>query len=60
MNNIQKAALTILVMVAVLVYTVLNYVNGKIDLTYFLVFVVVLGIPLCNMVNILIKELKSK
>ena len=60
MNNITKALLTILAMAAVMVYSALNYVNGKIDRMYLIVIFLILGIPMVNMINLVIQELKKK
>jgi len=60
MKNLGKAVAMILFMLAVLGYTVYNYLTGKIDMTMFVVFVVIMGIPLFNMVNILIQQWKNK
>ena len=60
MNNITKAILAIIVMVAVLAYTILNYLNGKTEFTMLVVSMAIIGIPLVNMINILIQELKKK
>ena len=60
MNNITKALLTILAMAAVMVYSVLNYVNGRIDRMYLIVIFLILGIPMVNMINLVIQELKKK
>ena len=60
MNNFKKAFLTLILIVAVLAYTVFNFVRGEISMSYLLVFSVILGIPFVNIVNILIQELKNR
>lgn len=60
MNQLTKIILAIVLMVAVIGYTVFNYISGKIDLVYFLVCVAIVGLPLANMINIMIRELKDK
>ena len=60
MNQITKAILAIIVMVAVLAYTILNYVNGRTEFNMLVVSMVIIGIPLVNMINIVIQELKKK
>ena len=60
MNNVKKAFLTLILIVAVLAYTVFNFVSGKISMSYLLVFSVILGIPFVNILNILIQELKYR
>ena len=59
MENKLKAVLTIVTMLMVMGYTVWNYVSGKTDFVMFLVCMVIMGIPLVNMVNILIEERKK-
>ena len=60
MNNVKKAFLTLILIVAVLAYTVFNFVSGKISMSYLLVFSVILGIPFVNILNILIQDLKTR
>ena len=60
MDMIKKSILTILLLLAVMGYTVWNYVSGRTDTVMFLVCMAIMGIPLVNMVNILIQEWKKK
>ena len=60
MDTVKKSILTILVMLAVMGYTVVNYINGKIDLVMFVVCMAIMGIPMLNMINLLIQEIKKK
>ena len=60
MNPTVKTILVILAMVAALVYTVFNYLAGKIDTMFLMVCFVLLGIPMVNMINILIRDWKNK
>ena len=60
MNTVLKSILTIAAILAVLGFTVFNYLNGKISLTYFMVYVAILVLPMVNIVNLLIQELKKK
>ena len=60
MDNVKKGILAILVMLAVMAYTVWNYIQGKTDLIMFLVCMAILGIPMMNMINLLIQEMKKK
>ncbi len=60
MNNTTKAFLTILAMVAALIYTVMNYLSGKIDMMFLAACFLILGIPMLNMINILIQDWKNK
>ena len=47
-------------MLAVMAYTVWNYSNEKIDFAMFLVSMIILGIPMVNMINLMIQEWKNK
>jgi len=60
MDNKKKSILTIVAMLAVMGYTVWNYATRKTTMTMFIVFMIILGIPLVNMINILIQEWKKK
>ena len=59
MNNTKRAIATIVLVLGVMFYTVMNYINGKTNFTMFLVCIVILGIPLVNMFRILIEERKK-
>ena len=60
MNKLTKIILSLLQMAAVIAYTVYNFTAGKTDQFDFLVYLVILGIPFVNMINILIQELKNR
>ena len=60
MKTFAKPLGLIVLMLAVIGYTVYNYLHGKIDSAMFLVSIVILGLPLFNMVNLLIQEWKKK
>jgi len=60
MNKLTKIILALLLMAAVIGYTVYNYVTGGTEQFAFLVYIVILGIPFVNMINILIQELKNR
>ena len=60
MSNITKMILSLVVMAAVIGYTVFNFLRGQISMTYFLVFMAILCIPFLNMINLLIQELKNR
>ena len=55
-NNLMTIAL----LVAVLVYTVINYVTGKTSLVFFLICVLALSVPLLKMLSILFQEWKNR
>ena len=52
--------MTIVLLVAVLVYTVINYVTGKTSLVFFLICVFALSVPLLKMLSILFQEWKNR
>jgi len=60
MNKLTKIILALLLMAAVIAYTFYNYAVGRTEQFAFLVYIVILGIPFVNMVNILIQELKNR
>ena len=60
MNPMLKRILVILVMVAVLIYTVVNYLTERISLLYFAVFAAILLYPLVGLINGLIQDLKNR
>ena len=60
MDTVKKSILTIVVMLIVMVYTVINYASGRIDLVMFVVCMAIMGIPMLNMINLLIQEIKKK
>lgn len=60
MNDVAKALLSILLILAIIAYTVMNYVSGKTDTTMFIVCMAVLCLPLMNMINILIRQWKDR
>ena len=60
MDTVKKSILTILFMLVVMAYTVWNYATGKTDMVMFLVCLAIMGIPMVNMINILIEEFKKK
>ena len=60
MNKLTKLILSLLLMTAVMGYTIYNFVTGRTEQVSFLVYMVILGIPFVNMVNLLIQELKNR
>ena len=60
MNIVKKSILTIVTILAVMAYTVWNYASGRTDTVMFLVCMAIMGIPLVNMINLLIQERKKK
>ena len=55
-NNLM----TIVLLVAVLIYSVVNYVTGKTSLVFFLVCVLALSVPLLKMLSIFLQEWKNR
>ena len=60
MNKLTKTILSLLLIAAVMAYTVYNFLAGKTDQFTFVVYLVILGIPFINMLNILMQELKNR
>ncbi len=60
MNETVKKLLTAALMLAVLVYTFVNYANGKTDLTFLVVACLIIGYPMVVIVSSLIQDLKKK
>lgn len=59
MKPIVKIIGVILLILAVTVYTISNYLNGKVDLSFFLVAIVLLAYILIGMINQLVQYLKN-
>ncbi len=60
MKPITKIIGVIILLLAVTVYTVFNYISGKLDLNFFLIALALLAYALTSMVNQLILHLKGK
>ena len=60
MNPIIKIIGVIILILAVLVYTVINYLSGKLDLSFFLVAMALLAYALTGMINQLVQYLKKR
>lgn len=59
MKPITKIIGTIVLILAVMVYTVYNYSTGRTDFTFFVVAMALLTYPLVGMVNQLIRVLRD-
>lgn len=59
-KEITQRLLTILLMLAVLVYTFYNYQAGKFNFLYFIVFAAILLYPLIGNIIKLISDLKNQ
>ena len=60
MNPLIKIIGIIILILAVTVYTVINYLSGKIDMKFFLVSMGLLAYILVGMVNQLVQYLKNR
>ena len=60
MGKITKILLALVLMTAVLAYTVYNFAIGQTNQFSFLVYVAIMAVPYVNLVNILIQELKDR
>ena len=60
MKPVLKLSLVLLLMLAVIVYTVYNYLAGNSEFGYFFIAIAVMGLPFVSMLNQLIQELKKK
>jgi len=60
MNSILKTIIVILLDAALMVYTIINYMSGKIDFTVFVGSVAIVSYIAISMVASLIRELKNK
>ena len=50
----------LLLMLAVIIYTLYNYVAGNSEFGYFFIAMVMMGLPFVSMLNQLIQQLKNK
>ena len=60
MKGKSQIILAILLSVAVLGYTVYNYVNGRTDLWIMMSAFLIVGLPLINSIRLLIEEIRKK
>ena len=60
MNQLSKTIFALVLMAAVMGYTVYNYVTGKTEFTMFLVCMAIVGIPFVKMINLLLQQLRKK
>ena len=60
MSKITQRILTILVILAVLVYVAISWINGRSDNTQFLIFAAMLSYFLISMVAGLVQDLREK
>jgi len=60
MKGKGQIILAILLSVAVLGYTVYNYVNGRTDLWIMMSAFLIVGLPLINSIRLLIEEIRKK
>ena len=60
MKTFAKPLGLMVLMLAVIGYTIYNYTTGKTDFTMFLVSMGILCVPLVNMIRLLIQEMKKR
>ena len=60
MSPITKIIGVIILILSVLVYTIINYLNGKVELGFFIVAMALLAYVLAGMVNQLVQYLKKR
>jgi len=60
MSPIAKIIGTIVLILAVMAYTVFNYISGKTDMSLFLVSMGLLAYVLMGMINQLVQHLKNR
>ena len=60
MGKITKILLALVLLTAVLAYTVYNFAIGRTNQFSFFVYVAIMAVPYVNLVNILIQELKDR
>ncbi len=60
MNDAKKNIFVVVLILAVMAYTIYNYVAGKTDTTMFVVCMAIMGFPLLNIINITIQQWRNK
>lgn len=60
MNSIGKALATLLLLAAVMAYTIYNYAIGRTNDTAFLVYMVILWLPALNILRSLFTDSKNR
>ncbi len=60
MSPIIKIIGVIILILSVLVYTIINYLNGKVELGFFIVAMALLAYVLAGMVNQLVQYMKKR
>ena len=56
MNNTIGRIVALIAMAAVIVYTVVNYLSGRSSLGHVFVAVAVVGLPMMNIIRLMIRE----
>ena len=59
-KDVVRTAVILLLMLAVIIYTLYNYVAGNSEFGYFFIAMVMMGLPFVSMLNQLIQQLKNK
>ena len=60
MSSIVKSILVIVAEIVVLLYTINNYLSGKVGISFLIVALLLVGCTTVGIVNGLIQELKNK
>ena len=56
MNSTWGRIVALIAMAAVLVYTVVNYMNGRSSIGHVLIAAVFIGLPMMNMIRLMIRD----
>lgn len=59
-QKVGRALLTMLLILAVMAYTIYNFAIGQTDRNSFLIYMVLLCVPFANMAGILYQNMKGK
>jgi uncharacterized membrane protein YiaA len=59
-KDVVRTVVILLLMLAVIIYTLYNYVAGNSEFGYFFIAMVMMGLPFVSMLNQLIQQLKNK
>ena len=60
MNPVVKKILLLLLMLAVMAYTVYNYISGRSEFGYFIIAIGMMAFFFINILNQMIQEMKHK
>ena len=60
MKPLYQKLLMVALMMAVLGYTIFNYINGKLETISFMIFALVLGYPLIHFISSIVEDLRER